>query len=83
MNHPYLVVYSKTANNAADTARAKAKAAIQAVEEVEGVCGICHDPLEDAVTAACADSFCKLCALDYISSAVGTFIDGFNCLFFL
>lgn len=64
VDHPYLVVYSKTAG------------LVKQVEEggEEGAsmndCGICHDPVEDAVVTSCDHVFCKACLIDY-SAALG------------
>ncbi|KAJ4828711.1 hypothetical protein Tsubulata_038329 [Turnera subulata] len=60
VDHPYLVVYSKTAalqsGNLADT------------DNVEQVCGICHEPAEVPVVTSCDHTFCKACLLDYAAS---------------
>ncbi|XP_050206991.1 DNA repair protein RAD16 [Mercurialis annua] len=60
VDHPYLVVYSKTAalrgGNLADA------------NDAEQVCDICHDPAEDPVVTNCAHVFCKACLLDFSAS---------------
>lgn len=37
----------------------------------EGVCGVCHDPLEDAVQAACGHAFCRVCITEFLETATG------------
>ena len=55
VNHPYLVIFSNTANNA----------------ETKSIqyssCALCRDPPEDPVTADCGHTFCKMCAMDLLS----------------
>ena len=55
VNHPYLVIFSNTANNARS----------QAIEY--NSCALCRDPPEDPVTADCGHTFCKMCAMDLLS----------------
>ncbi|KDP22729.1 hypothetical protein JCGZ_01831 [Jatropha curcas] len=57
VDHPYLVVYSKTAAQ-------KGENLVEA-HNVEQVCGICHDPAEDPVATSCSHVFCKDCLLDF------------------
>ncbi|XP_058097466.1 DNA repair protein RAD16 [Magnolia sinica] len=59
VDHPYLVIYSKTASPPDGSKN---------VEEQE--CGICHEPSEDPVVTSCEHVFCKACLLDY-STALG------------
>ncbi|CAK7348985.1 unnamed protein product [Dovyalis caffra] len=60
VDHPYLVVYSKTSalkgGNMDDAGSAK------------NACGICHEPAEDPVVTSCAHVFCKTCLLDFSAS---------------
>jgi Zinc finger, C3HC4 type (RING finger) len=63
VDHPYLVVYSATAPGAA-----AASSVEQAPQHVAGICDICHDPMEDPVTAACGHPFCRLCIREYLES---------------
>jgi DNA repair protein RAD16 len=81
VNHPYLVVHSASAQHAqqgggafgAVAAALGSPAAAPAAAGEGVVCGICHDPVEDAVSAACGHSFCRLCAVEYTESAAGEF----------
>ncbi len=69
VNHPYLVVYSATAQ-AQQAERDGKRLLEEAAKEEEGkVCGLCHDPAEEAVTAACGHAFCRLCAVEYLEGA--------------
>lgn len=38
------------------------------VDHADKVCSICHDPMENSVTAACGHGFCYFCIVDYIST---------------
>lgn len=58
VDHPYLVVYSKTAE-VPDTSKD---------DYTKDECGICHDPAEDKVVTSCSHVFCKACMLDYSAS---------------
>ncbi|CAL9778685.1 unnamed protein product [Musa acuminata subsp. burmannicoides] len=58
VDHPYLVLYSKTAE--------VANASKDDTEKQE--CGICHDPPEDMVVTSCEHVFCKACLIDYSAS---------------
>ena len=33
------------------------------------MCGLCHDPVEDSVSADCGHSFCRLCAVEFLEGA--------------
>ncbi|XP_042422909.1 DNA repair protein RAD16-like [Zingiber officinale] len=58
VDHPYLVLYSKTlevANPSKDGI-------------MKQNCGICHQPLEDMVVTSCEHVFCKVCLIDYSAS---------------
>ncbi|XP_010244485.1 PREDICTED: DNA repair protein RAD16 [Nelumbo nucifera] len=57
VDHPYLVVYSKTA------ALRNGSATDASIGEQD--CGICHDAAEEPVVTACAHVFCKACLVDY------------------
>lgn len=61
VNHPYLVIFSNTANNAA----ASISRNIQSLEYSS--CSLCRDPPEDPVTADCGHTFCRMCAMDLLS----------------
>lgn len=79
VNHPYLVVYSATAQQAQQAQQGGGTSGGgsltpgtgAAVEESksEAVCGLCHDPAEEAVTSACGHAFCRLCAVEYLEGA--------------
>lgn len=60
VDHPYLVVYSKTSalkgGNMVD------------LDSAKNACGICHEPAEDPVVTSCAHGFCKTCLLDFSAS---------------
>ncbi|XP_074356884.1 DNA repair protein RAD16-like isoform X1 [Apium graveolens] len=62
VDHPYLVVYSKTALSK--------NANVVDANDGEVICGLCHDSVEDPVVTACAHSFCKSCLIDF-SASVG------------
>ncbi|RWW10808.1 hypothetical protein GW17_00025627 [Ensete ventricosum] len=63
VDHPYLVLYSKTAEvpNASKDDTKKQE------------CGVCHDPPEDMVViylvTSCEHVFCKACLIDYTASS--------------
>ncbi|MCD9638829.1 hypothetical protein HAX54_022989 [Datura stramonium] len=57
VDHPYLVMYSRT-----DLASGNTEAA-----DVEQSCGICHNAVEDPVTS-CTHVFCKACLMDFAES---------------
>ncbi|XP_077224742.1 helicase protein with RING/U-box domain-containing protein [Tasmannia lanceolata] len=59
VDHPYLVIYSKTA------ALARGNETVN----VEQDCGICHDPAEDPQVTTCTHVFCKACLMDYTKCA--------------
>ncbi|KAJ3705333.1 hypothetical protein LUZ61_009038 [Rhynchospora tenuis] len=59
VDHPYLVLYSSTAQPAEghqDNSASKT------------VCGLCNFEAEDVVVTSCEHSFCKSCLIDYGSS---------------
>ncbi|KAL3679938.1 hypothetical protein R1sor_022894 [Riccia sorocarpa] len=62
VNHPYLVVYSATANSEAPQYDAPVQ---------EAICGICHEPAEDIVKTGCQHSFCKVCMQEYMEAGKG------------
>ncbi|KAK6919345.1 Zinc finger, C3HC4 RING-type [Dillenia turbinata] len=57
VDHPYLVVYSKTAVGLINSGNSE-----------EHVCGLCSDPAEDPVVTSCAHVFCKPCLVDFSTS---------------
>lgn len=75
VDHPYLVIYSKS-----NPALQLPSSAAPLVEEQpfdtnagsspedERVCTICHEYLEDGVTAKCGHEFCRECVKEYIES---------------
>ncbi|GMH34392.1 hypothetical protein BSKO_02226 [Bryopsis sp. KO-2023] len=62
VNHPYLVVHSKTAN--------QFRGNFEMSKPVEN-CGICHDPIENGVTSECGHGFCRLCMEEYMTTVDG------------
>jgi hypothetical protein len=40
----------------------------KANQQLLGICGICHDPLEDGITAECGHAFCRICVSDYLGT---------------
>ncbi|KAF5810036.1 putative DNA helicase chromatin remodeling SNF2 family [Helianthus annuus] len=58
VDHPYLVVYSKTAVARRDETKSTN----------EQICGICHDVAEDPVVTSCEHLFCKSCLIDFSAS---------------
>lgn len=66
VNHPYLIVYSKT-RHAQPTFANSSTAINDAVD-----CEICHEPPTEGVSSSCCNAaFCRSCVLDYISGAGG------------
>ncbi|CAM8949787.1 unnamed protein product [Rhodiola kirilowii] len=61
VNHPYLVVYSKSAALRNET--------VIDPYHVERPCGICCELAEEAVVTSCEHVFCKACLIDYTTSA--------------
>ncbi|XP_023757117.1 DNA repair protein RAD16 [Lactuca sativa] len=61
VDHPYLVVYSKTA-----VARRANES--KPIDEQDQVCGLCHDVAEDPVVTSCEHVFCKSCLIDFCGS---------------
>lgn len=61
VDHPYLVVYSKSA----------ALRSGGMVEPATGVqpCGVCHEPAEDPVVTSCVHVFCKACLLEFSTAS--------------
>mmetsp|Transcript_9469 Transcript_9469/g.11786 ORF Transcript_9469/g.11786 Transcript_9469/m.11786 type:complete len:1115 (+) Transcript_9469:115-3459(+) len=82
VDHPYLVIYSKTRNDGDASANSRALAAAEEAvgsggdkqsaggEEEEESCGICHDPPERPVTSSCKHSFCFSCIENMMQSAM-------------
>ncbi|KAK9285779.1 hypothetical protein L1049_024980 [Liquidambar formosana] len=60
VDHPYLVVYSKTA--------AIRSGGMFDTDNSVQLCGICNEPVEDVVVTSCAHVFCKACLLDFSAS---------------
>ncbi|KAL7000078.1 hypothetical protein U1Q18_001228 [Sarracenia purpurea var. burkii] len=60
VDHPYLVVYSKTAGGRIGS--------VAIASYGEQLCGLCHEPIEDPVVTSCAHIFCKSCLIDFSSS---------------
>ncbi|KAJ9551680.1 hypothetical protein OSB04_015725 [Centaurea solstitialis] len=60
VDHPYLVVYSKTA--------VERRAAGEAKSTEEQICGLCHDVAEDPVVTSCGHLFCKPCLIEFSAS---------------
>ncbi|KAG9157764.1 hypothetical protein Leryth_017846 [Lithospermum erythrorhizon] len=58
VDHPYLVVYSRSATRAIGTA-------VEATIQGEQECGLCRDPVEDPVVSSCAHVFCKSCLIEF------------------
>lgn len=58
VNHPYLVVYSKT--NAISCG-----SIADSDNNNKQVCGICHEPAEEPVVTSCEHTFCKACIIDH------------------
>ncbi|KAK1353590.1 DNA repair protein RAD16 [Heracleum sosnowskyi] len=61
VNHPYLVVYSKTAMSR--------NPSVVGANNGEGICGLCDESVEDPVVNACTHVFCKACLNDFSASA--------------
>ncbi|KAL8105314.1 ATP-dependent helicase rhp16-like [Apium graveolens] len=56
VDHPYLVVYSKTP-------RRRNPSVIQDANNGELICGLCHESVEDPVVSACSHVFCASCLI--------------------
>lgn len=67
VDHPYLVVYSRTASGVTQQYAAPADTV-----PVNDLCSICSDPLEEPVTSSCNHTFCKACIQEYVSAAIQT-----------
>ncbi|PWA62436.1 helicase protein with RING/U-box domain-containing protein [Artemisia annua] len=61
VDHPYLVVYSKSAV-------ARRLESNEPKSTDEQFCGICHDVAEDSVVTSCEHLFCKSCLIDFSAS---------------
>ncbi|XP_074368096.1 ATP-dependent helicase rhp16-like [Apium graveolens] len=61
VNHPYLVVYSKTAMS-------RNPSAVLDANDGEVICGLCHESVEDHVVNACKHVFCKSCLINFSPS---------------
>ncbi|XP_071736737.1 DNA repair protein RAD16 [Rutidosis leptorrhynchoides] len=59
VDHPYLVVYSKSA---------VARRTIEPASNDEQFCGLCHDAAEDPVVTSCEHLFCKACLIEFSAS---------------
>ena len=65
VNHPYLIVYSKTA-----AARNLVK---QRVANGSVDCDMCHEfPTDRILSSCCGAGFCRSCVIDYVSAAGGS-----------
>lgn len=62
VDHPYLVVYSRSAATSGTIASDADK------NKGEQECGICHESAEDPAVTSCGHVFCKSCLLDYSTS---------------
>ncbi|GFY97509.1 helicase protein with RING/U-box domain-containing protein [Actinidia rufa] len=60
IDHPYLVVYSRTAAGKIES--------VADASDDEKECGLCHDSIEDPVVASCGHIFCKSCLIDFSAS---------------
>ncbi|KAJ8533445.1 hypothetical protein ON010_g13810 [Phytophthora cinnamomi] len=75
VDHPYLVIYSKS-NPALQLPSSAAPLVEEQPFDINGggspederLCTICHEYLEDGVTAKCGHEFCRECAKEYIES---------------
>lgn len=66
VNHPFLIVYSKTRHAQA----ALASSSPTVLDSVD--CEICNEPPTEAVSSSCCNAvFCRSCVVDYISGAGG------------
>lgn len=64
VNHPYLIVYSKTN---ADRNQGNTRVANGSVD-----CDMCHEPPTDRILSSCCGSgFCRSCVVDYVAGAGG------------
>jgi len=62
VNHPYLIVYSKT--RCAQVGKAAGS------NEIVDDCSLCQEPPTDRITSSCCDAgFCRACVLDYLGGA--------------
>ncbi|KUG01494.1 ATP-dependent helicase rhp16 [Phytophthora nicotianae] len=75
VDHPYLVIYSKTnpalqlPSSAAPLVEEQPFGATDAAcIEDERSCTICHEYMEDSVVAKCGHEFCRECVREYIES---------------
>lgn len=63
VNHPYLVIFSNTANNAKEITNVSKST----TGDEFNSCALCRDPPEDPVVAECGHTFCRMCAMDLLS----------------
>ncbi|KAL1812900.1 hypothetical protein ACET3Z_022965 [Daucus carota] len=74
VDHPYLVVYSKTAlsknSNVGNANNGEVNTSQVDDKNGEVICGLCHDSVEDPVVTACGHPFCKSCLIGF-SASVG------------
>ncbi|XP_021856387.1 DNA repair protein RAD16 isoform X1 [Spinacia oleracea] len=61
VDHPYLVIYSR--------ANCLRNENVAEDDNGEQICGICHDPAEDPTVTSCGHHFCRICLIDFSSSA--------------
>ncbi|KAI5079566.1 hypothetical protein GOP47_0005045 [Adiantum capillus-veneris] len=64
VDHPYLVVYSKSSAGVSPQFASKSDAVL-----TDELCKICSDPLEEPVTSSCKHTFCKACIQEFVSAA--------------
>jgi len=70
VDHPWLVVYSNTTTTSNNNNN----------NDDEQMCAICRDDIEDPIAADCCTGvFCRLCAREFIESAINGGIPGCPC----
>jgi len=64
VDHPYLVVYSKTSTSLANDQNSTFDSST-----AKNVCSLCNDESDDPVSASCGHTFCRGCIQEYTSTS--------------
>jgi DNA repair protein RAD16 len=64
VDHPYLVVYSKTSTSLANDQNSTFDSST-----TKNVCSLCNDESDDPVSTSCGHTFCRGCIQEYTSTS--------------